>query len=134
MSKTRTYSLWGIATDKYGAKHYVTVVGQRTQEKVTLQVAEKTQVTDENGKTRNATVLVDYPKTLRTFKMAKAICDPRDTFDEKYGIKLAESRIAHDDVIGTQTSFDATMLNDDQCEMLVLTEVRHICKHIDMYI
>ena len=82
----------------------------------------------------DAVLFYEQPKTIREFTMARAICDPRDHFDEEFGIDLAIKRLEDGEVIGTQTSFDVTMLNDDQCEALVDVEVRHICNKIDTYI
>jgi len=133
-SKVKYYTKWGVGTDSQGKKHYVTVVGKMTRDKVKVSLPEETFVVDENGKRRDAVLVVDYPQTVKNFTMARAICDPQDEFDEEYGVKLATRRIEEDKVIGTLSSSYVTMLNDDQCRGLVETEVEHICKNIDTYI
>lgn len=134
MAKEKFYSLWGKATDKNGIDHYVTVVGKFTQSKVKETVPTEMIVFDERGRQHEGLLMTDYKKKVRSFTMAKAICDPRDTFSFEEGQRIAKKRIADGEVIGTQTSEDVTMLNDDQCELLVFGEVNHIIKHIDEYI
>ena len=65
--------------------------------------------------------------------MGYAICHPDDEFNEEIGINLAKRRI-ETDPIGTIESYNVTMLNDDQNEMMVLIELAHIIKNIDKYI
>lgn len=134
MAKEKFYSLWGKATASDGSDHYVTVVGRFTQEKTNDTVATETTIVDDNAKEHKALVLVDYKKKNRKFEMARAICDPRDTFDYEYGKRKAMKRIAEGEVIGTINSEDITMLNDDICNMLVFNEVNHVIKNIDSYI
>jgi len=134
MAKEKIYNLYAKATDREGNVHYITVVGKCTQEDTTYTIPTETFVTDENGRQHRATIFTDYKAKTRTFTMAKAICDPRDEFNEEYGKKLALKRLERGEVIGTQTSNDITMLNDDQCEMLVVVELAHIIRNIDSYI
>lgn len=134
MAKEKFYSLWGKATDKNGQDHYVTVVGKFTQSKVTETIPTSMTVIDERRKQHEGLLITDYKKKVRSFTMAKAICDPRDTFSFEEGQRIAKKRIEEGEVIGTQTSEDITMLNDDQCQLLVFGEVNHIIQHIDEYI
>jgi len=135
MAKEKFYSLYGKAVDKNGQEHYVTVVGKMTQTKETETTPVDIRLF-EDGTARQLEGVVFEKKKVktRTFEMAWAICDPRDKFDFNVGIELAKKRIERGQTIGTQTTHDVTMLNDDQCNMLVFVEVNHIVKNIDSYI
>lgn len=135
MAKEKFYSLYGKAVDKDGQTHYVTVVGKMTQTKETETIPQEMKLRDvETNKNCDALVFINVKKKVRTFTMARAICDPRDTFNFEVGVELAKRRIERGETIGTQYSEDVTMLNDDQCNMLVFTEVNHIINHIDDYV
>lgn len=135
--KIKDYALWGKAVDSKGNTHYVTVVGRAEQEKVKTTLSTETTVVDENGKQHEGLLLTDYNKKVRTFTMARSICDPRDEFNFETGKQIAIKRLERgdkNDVIGSLQSENITMLNDDMCNLLVFNEVNHVIKNIDTYI
>ena len=71
--------------------------------------------------------------TNRTFRVAYAICNPEDNFDEEYGIKRAMKRIKTHPIYEL-SSLNFSALNDEMCNMLLLNEIMHISKNIDKYI
>ena len=128
--RTKYYSLFGEAFDKTGRSHVVTVVGEYTQFKEDF--VEEVDMLTEDGV--NCKVLKPIKKQKRVLKLAYSICHPEDDFDKEEGIKVAKRRLKQGNTIGELSSYDFTMLNPDQCEMMVLNEVGHIIKHIDTYI
>lgn len=134
MAREKFYHMWGKAVAEDGSEHYVTVVAQFLQEKKEYILPEEVTNVDENGRSHESLLLTEYRKKTRTVRLAKSICDPRDTFNEEVGVELAKRRIRNNEVIGSITSDDITMLNADHINMLLLAEVNHICKNIDTYI
>lgn len=128
--KQKFYSSYGEAIDKNGERHVVTVVGEfkRFKEKR----VKDTTITLEDGK--EAVVLEQISRKKRTFKMAYAICHPEDEFNQEIGEKIAKRRLKQGEIIGTVSTFDVTMLNDDQCELMVFGETCHIINQIDHYL
>lgn len=134
MGQPKYYSLWGKAIASDGSEHYVTVVGKCSQEKETITVPTETSVTDDKGREHNATLLVNVKRRYRKLTLARAICHPSDEFNFEKGVEMCKKRIEQGIIIGEQESENITMLNDDQCEILVFCEVNHIIKNIDKYI
>lgn len=128
--RTKYYSLFGEAYDKEGKSHIVTVVGQYKQFKE--ECVDKWEIVDDEGV--SCKVLRPIKKQKRVLTLAYSICHPEDEFNKEEGIKVAKRRLKAGDVIGELSSYDFTMLNPDQCEIMVLNEVGHIIKHIDTYI
>lgn len=128
--RTKYYSLFGEAIDSNGNSHIVTVVGEYTQFKEDF-VEEMDVLTDEGVVCKT---LIPMKKQKRELKLAYSICHPDDVFDKEEGIKVAKRRLKRGNTIGELSSYNCTMLNQDQCEILVLVEVGHIIKHIDTYI
>ena len=128
--KEKFYHISGKAVDSNGLTHYVTVVGKRIRE--TEHSFEETPVYNDSG-SEQGVLMFKVKNKIRKFTMAYAICHPDDEFNEEIGIRLAKRRI-ETDPIGTVESYNVTMLNDDQNEMMVLTELAHIIKNIDKYI
>ena len=128
--KEKFYHISGKAVDSNGVTHYVTVVGKRVRE--TEHSIDETPVYNESG-SEQGVLMFKVKNKIRRFSMGYAICHPDDEFNEEVGIRLAKRRIEYDP-IGTVESYNVTMLNDDQNEMMVLTELAHIIKNIDKYI
>lgn len=128
--RTRYYTLFGEALDKEGGSHIVTVVGEYTQFKEDS--TEEVDIFDDDGVKWVATRPVKKQK--RVLRLAYSICHPDDNFSKEEGIKIAKRRLKEGKTIGELLTYDFTMLNPDQCEMMVLNEVGHIIKHIDTYI
>ncbi len=126
--------MWGKAVASDGSEHYVTVVGKCSQQKETITVPTETSIVDDLGKEHDATLLVNVKRKFRKLELARSICHPADTFDFDKGVELCKKRIEEGIIIGEQESENITMLNADQCEMLVFCEVNHIIKNIDKYI
>lgn len=128
--KEKFYHISGKAVDSNGITHHVTVVGKRVRE--TVHGFEEETVYNESG-SEQGVLMFKVKNKLRRFTMGYAICHPDDEFNEEIGINLAKRRI-ETDPIGTIESYNVTMLNDDQNEMMVLIELAHIIKNIDKYI
>ena len=132
--KSKTYSMHAEATDIDGFKHEVTVVGVFSQEKENVEFTKKMGIS--KGKRNNvipAKLSYDKMMTVRKFKTAYSICNVEDTFDEKYGIKIALKRIKERPIYEL-SSFNFSAFNDGMCETIVLHELMYICKNIDKYI
>ena len=127
--KTKYYSMFGRAFDKDGKCHTVTVIGEYQQFKEDFVEERDIKVDGDFHK-----VLTPIKKQRRQLKLAYSICHPEDTFDVNMGIKIAKRRLKRGDIIGELSSYNFTMLNPDQIDMLLLNEVSHISKHIDTYI
>ena len=128
--KEKFYNVSGKAVDANGETHYVTVVGKL--EKFVEHYVDETPVHNDSGSVYGV-LLTNEKRKVRQMTLGYAICHPDDEFDEEFGIRLATKRIETSPV-GTLISNNVTMLNDDQNEMLILTELCHIIKNIDKYI
>ena len=127
--KTKYYSMFGKAIDKDGKCHMVTVVGEYQQFKEDFVEERDIKVDGEFHK-----VLTPIKKQKRQLKLAYSISHPDDKFDKEIGIKVAMRRLRRGEIIGELASYNFTMLNPDQIDMLLLNEVSHISKYIDTYI
>lgn len=130
--KSKIFTISAIA-NKDGQERVVTVVGELTKEKVSYVDEFEMEVNDKKGKTLQGVGTVERKIPIRHFTMAYSICHPEDKFDKEVGIKLATARLKKKP-IGTLSSFNRTMFNDEQCNMLLFTEVMHITKNIDKFI
>lgn len=126
------YNMHGNAVDSNGVNHIVTVVGLYTQQKEHVMVNEPISV-GVGHKVVEGELTYPHTTKVRTLALGYSICHPNDEFNEAAGVSIAKSR-AKKAPIGTVTSTDVTMLNDDACTALVLTELNHITKNIEKYI
>lgn len=125
------FALNGKATAKDGKERFVTVVGEYKQVKETIEQAFVAQCDCASNK--ESVVIVPTTTKKRNFTMAYAICNPEDEFSEEVGKAVAKSRLKRDP-IGVLTSTHCTMLNDDQCELLLFGELHYILDNIDKYL
>lgn len=133
--KEKFYSMYGKAVDANDETHIVTVVGKYEQYTKTEDEILPTQIQiNDSNNFRNGTVIFPMKKHYRKFKLSYSICHPNDEFNEDVGIRIAKSRINRGDTVGELTSRNITMLNKDQCNMLVFCELQHIIQHIDEYL
>lgn len=115
---------------KDGQEHKITVVGQYL--KIKDSRVETITEFDEKGNE-----IIKLKKTKihkRVFSMGYSICHPEDEYNEEIGINVALRRIKNGDAIGTLTTTDITMLNDDQCYAILSNELIHIKNNINHYI
>lgn len=113
-------------------KRTVLVVGIRTEE--TENIVETDSIFGkDNGKTIEGTVQFIKKMPLRRFVLGCSICHPDDEFDEETGIELAIKN-AKNYPLGELKSHNWTMLQDDQCEMMVQLEANYIGNNIDRYL
>lgn len=134
--KTKYFSMYGNAVDKNGLTHVVTILGELTKTSEVNTHIEETKLVCEDGTPTNkvATVITPYRQLKRTLKLSFSICNPEDTFNEEVGKTVAKRRIKHGDIIGSVTSNNITMLNDDQCNWILFGELKYITQNIDKYL
>lgn len=130
MMKDKILKMISLAIDKDGNSHMVTLVGR--YRKVKEYQSKETKIPQQNGLTK--TVIEPIKKIKREFAMAYAICHPEDEFDANIGELVALRRIGDGKTIGTLVSYDVTMLNDKQCELLMTYEMARITENINNYI
>ena len=128
--KEKLFTVSSVAYGNDDREHQITIVGQfeRLKEN-TYKVIE---TTDKNGK--QVLQIKKSRNFKRIFSMAYSICHPDDSYNEEQGIHIALRRIKSGDRIGTLTTADKTMLNDDQCYAILNNEMRHIQTNINHYI
>ncbi len=134
--KTKYFSMYGNAVDKNGLTHVVTILGELTKTSEVNTHIEETKLVCEDGTPTNkvATVITPYRQLKRTLKLSFSICNPEDTFNEEVGKAVAKRRIKHGDIIGSVTSNNITMLNDDQCNWILFGELKYVTQNIDKYL
>ena len=71
-------------------------------------------------------------KKVRQLSFGHSICHPTDTFNEQEGYQMAYNRAKRTNKVLTTTSW--TMLQKDQCHMLVQNEAEYIANNIEKYI
>lgn len=119
---------------KDGAERVVTVVGKLVKEKVDYTDEFELDLVDETtGKRFKGEGKVERRKPIKHFTMAYSICHPDDKFDSEIGTKIATSRL-ESKPLGTVSSLNRTMLNEDMCNMMVFNELMYITKNIDKFI
>lgn len=112
--------------------HVVTVVGVRTEEKEDKVMS--THIGHINGKGESHFISV-LPQKVRRFVMGYSICHIEDVFDSETGIDIAYGRAkSKRRKMGELRSDNWTMLQDDQCEVLIKCEAEHIAKNLHKYI
>ena len=127
--KRKEYFQEVTAKDKNGIEHKVIVCGIWQQFKESFEHVSKLGLHD--GYVANVTVI---KKSLcKSFTLGYAICNPTDEYNFEEGKKIALRR-AKKYPIGRLGTLDFTMLNEDQCNLLVLGEAMHISKKIDAFI
>lgn len=113
-------------------KDNIVVVGIRIEEKETFTKKMKSSV-KVKGRTIFGTFTTNYQKPLRRFVIGYSICHSDDEFDMNIGMEVAKERALHKPA-GELKSNNWTMLQDDQCEMLVKCEAEYIFNNIKKYI
>lgn len=116
----------------YTKYNNIVVVGIRTEEKEIASKEMKTSVKFK-GKTIPGIFTAKYTKPLRRFVIGYSICHSDDEFDMNIGVEVAKERALHKPA-GELRSNNWTMLQDDQCEMLVKCEAEYIFNNIKKYI
>lgn len=112
--------------------HVITVVGVRTEEKEDKVMS--TNLRHINGKGESHFISV-FPQKVRRFVMGYSICHPVDVFDTEIGINGAYNRAkSKRRKMGELRSDNWTMLQDDQCEVLIKCEAEHIARNLHKYI
>ena len=127
--KENHYFTKATATDKDGVEHEIVIAGVWLQHKEQIDVIQK--VSLEYGKNGNLTFQTNL--TCKTLSLGYAICSAEDEFDYEIGKKIALRR-AKKSPIGKVATVDFTMLNNDQCNALVMVEAMHIASNIDKYL
>lgn len=123
----------GEGTDSAGVKHKVVVVGRREQGRKQERFYEDVTIPFEN-KHANGELVYSKRTFYRNLKVAAAICNPEDEFDEEVGIKIAKRRIVNGEEIGALHTSDVTMLTDDAVFYELTCKLNYITEHIDDYI
>lgn len=72
------------------------------------------------------------PNRKRQISFGHSICHPTDSFNEQEGYRLAYNRAKRTNKILSTNSW--TMLQKDQCNMLVQNEAEYIANNIEKYI
>lgn len=116
----------------YTKYNNIVVVGIRTEEKEIASKKMKTSV-KVKGRTIPGIFTTKYTKPLRRFVIGYSICHSDDEFDMNIGVEVAKERALHKPA-GELRSNNWTMLQDDQCEMLVKCEAEYIFNNIKKYI
>ena len=116
----------------YTKYNNIVVVGIRTEEKEIASKEMKTSVKFK-GRTIPGIFTAKYTKPLRRFVIGYSICHSDDEFDMNIGVEVAKERALHKPA-GELRSNNWTMLQDDQCEMLVKCEAEYIFNNIKKYI
>lgn len=115
---------------KMADNHVITVVGVRTEEK-----EQSTKIFNLSFKNGDVQTLHNFKVPVRRFVLGYSICHPEDVFDTGIGIEGAYNRAkSNNRKMGELRSNNWTMLQDDQCELLVKCEAEHIGRNLHKYI
>lgn len=133
--KQKFYSMNGVAIDRYGDEHIVTIVGEFTQEKVETCVTTEVNLEDEHKPNKVVKGVLTYPTKVktRTLTYAVSICHPDDDFDEEIGIELAKRRLNKKPLGQLHTTL-ITTLCEDQIKLILFGELNYVINNIDKYI
>ncbi len=134
MSKLKYTSLWAVARDANGEKHYVTVVGKFTQNYVPKEITEEVPVEVKPGSFVKGKLTFNKRTLHRTLTVGVSICHPSDEFDEEFGVELAKARIERGEDAGKIETNDVTMLTEDLVAAELLGKLTYICNNIDSYL
>lgn len=115
----------------YTKHQNVFVLGIRYEEKEEV-VKEIPTTKKLRGEEIQGTFVTIFNKPLRRFVIGYAICNAEDEFNMDKAFEIAERR-AMKRPAGELRSNNWTMLQDDQCELLVRCEAEHIAKNITKY-
>lgn len=128
--KDKIFRMSASALDGNGGTHVVTLVG--VYQKVKESIVKDQQVIDHHSK---QFVISELGKRFkRIFKLGYAICHPEDEFKQEVGERIALRRIDKNELLGSLSTYDITMLCKDQCIAIMNNEMNHILKNIDHYI
>jgi len=133
--KEKVYHVVHTTTEMDGQERKIVVVGIFKQKKESELNKKYVAIKFANGKEdSDAELTFTTKKVVRTFTIGYSICHPSDVaeFNEEVGLSIALSR-AKRYPIGTITSTDVTMLNEDACMALLENEAKHIATHLDKY-
>lgn len=133
--KQKFYSMHGVAVDRNGDKHMVTIVGEYVQEKVETCITKEINIKDERKEHKVLQGILTYPTTIktRTLTYAVSICHPDDQFNKEVGIELAKRRIKKNPLGQLSTNL-VTTLCEDQIKLILFGELNYVIDNIDKYI
>jgi len=132
--KTKFTSLWAVAQDANGEKHYVTVVGKFVQNYVPKEITQEVPVEVKPGSIVKGKLTFNKRTLHRALTVGVSICHPSDKFNEEFGVELAKARIERGQDAGTIETNDVTMLTEDLIAAELLGKLTFICNNIDSYI
>lgn len=131
--KEKIYSMHETAIDKDGLKHEVTIVGIYKQQKEWNRVYKNVQVPVNENKSVDGQLSFLKPSTTRILTYGYSICHNEDVFDEEIGKKIATKRARISPMGELQTKY-VTTLCQDQINLILYGELKHIIHNIDKYV
>lgn len=132
--RQKIYHIDGIVKGEDGVQRHVVLVGKMVEEDVmNNETANITLVEKKTRKNVNAVAFVQRKVRQKKLTIGLSICHPADDFDIEKGIEIAKSR-AKKQPIGSISTTDWNMLQDDMCMGILLVQLAHVSENIDKYL
>lgn len=133
--KQKFYHMHGKTTDQNGQEHIVTIVGEYTQYTDHDVEVKSINVHTDYNRVEDSILIQNKNQKMRKLRYAYSICHPHDvpTFNEEVGVAIAKRRIK-DNPLGELTTTFRTTLCEDQIQLILFGELKHVMDNVDKFI
>lgn len=129
--KQEFFNVNGVAHDKNGQRHVITVVGMLETWRERIVVDENVKYLTVNGKEKEGILLKSEKLMKKKLTMSFSVCHPLDEFKERVGIGIAKRRIKEGRTLGSVESTCLTMLHENSIKALLKAELQTLIDEME---
>lgn len=129
--KQEFFDVNGVAHDKNGKRHVITVVGMLETWRERIVVDENVKYLTVNGKEKEGILLKSEKLLKKKLTMSFSVCHPLDEFKESVGIGIAKRRIKEGRTLGSVESTCLTMLHENSIKALLKAELQTLIDEME---